>query len=95
VDQWTFLTNHAQVLLCLAGDPEARLRDIADCVGITARATQRIVSDLVAEGYVTRTKTGRRNKYGVHPELPLRHGIEQRGEVGAFLGLLNGTGEER
>jgi DNA-binding IclR family transcriptional regulator len=95
MEQWTFLTNHAQVLLCLARDPEIRLRDIAERVGITERAAQRIVSDLVTEGYVTRTKTGRRNQYGVHPELPLRHGIEQRGAVGAFLGLLTHSAEER
>ena len=73
---WTFLTNHAHVLLCLARDPSARLRDVAVEVGITERATQRIVADLADGGYISRTRVGRRNQYELHPELHLRHPIE-------------------
>ncbi len=67
---WTFLTNHAHVLVCIAEDPDIRGRDIAALVGITERAAQAIVSDLVEEGYVTRTKLGRRNHYTVKPGRP-------------------------
>src|SRR4051812_35499807 len=72
---WVFLTNHAHVLLCIARDPQARTRDIADQVGITERATQRILADLVAEGYVARAKIGRRNRYTVNRRGHLRHPI--------------------
>ncbi len=70
VPDWTFLTNHAHVLLCVARDPGARLRDVADVVGITERAAQRIVAELEEAGYLTRTRDARRNRYEVHPELP-------------------------
>lgn len=70
---WTFLSNHAQVLLCIARDPEVRIRDIAQMVGITERAAQRIVSDLIVDGYVDRTKVGRRNHYGLHGDVKMRH----------------------
>lgn len=73
---WTFLTNHAHVLLCLNRDPDARLADIADKVGIRERAAQKIVSDLVEEGYVERKRVGRRNHYTVHLNRPLRHSLE-------------------
>lgn len=86
---WTFLTNHAHVLLCIASDPESRGRDIADRVGITERAAQAIVSDLVAAGYVTRTRVGRRNHYEVHPDLPLRHPIERSRQVRELLRLVD------
>ena len=86
---WTFLTNHAHVLLCIASDPERRGRDIADRVGITERAAQAIVSDLVAAGYVTRTRVGRRNHYEVHPDLPLRHPIERSRQVRELLRLVD------
>ncbi|HMS88541.1 MAG TPA: MarR family transcriptional regulator [Acidimicrobiales bacterium] len=85
---WTFLTNHAHVLLCIASDPESRGRDIADRVGITERAAQAIVSDLVSAGYVTRTRVGRRNHYEVHPDLPLRHPIERSRQVRELLRLV-------
>jgi IclR helix-turn-helix domain len=87
-DQWTFLTNHAHVLLCIARDPEVRLRDVALDVGITERATQRIVADLVEGGYLTRSRVGRRNQYEVHPELPFRHPVEHRSSIGALLQLI-------
>lgn len=88
---WTFLTNHAHVLLCIARDPTIKLREVATEVGITERAAQRIVADLVAAGYLSREKTGRRNQYMIHPELPLRHPIEQHREIGALLALIGIT----
>ncbi|MEO9256687.1 MAG: helix-turn-helix domain-containing protein [Tepidiformaceae bacterium] len=90
MEQWTFLTNHAHVLLCIANDPEMRLRDVAERVGITERAAQRIVADLVNEGYLTRTRLGRRNQYEIHGELPFRHPIEARSDVGSLVDLLTG-----
>lgn len=86
---WTFLTNHAHVLLCLAGDPEMRLRDVAERVGITERATHAIVSELEEEGYLTRHREGRRNRYEIHPALPLRHPVEAHRTVRSILELLN------
>src|SRR3954470_6403561 len=71
--QYQFLTNHAQVLLCVAHDPGIRLRDIAETVGVTERSAHRILSELVEDGYVDRERVGRRNVYKVKPELPLRH----------------------
>jgi hypothetical protein len=82
---WTFLTNHAHVLVCLAEEPDVRGRDIATRVGITERAAQAIVADLVADGYVTRSREGRRNRYLVHPEAPLRHPLESDHTVGELL----------
>ena len=88
MERWTFLTNHAHVLLCIAADPGVRLRDVAEKVGITERAAQRIVADLVEAGYLTRTRVGRRNQYELHPELPLRHPGEHAKEVGDLVRLL-------
>ncbi len=85
---WTFLTNHAHVLLCIARDPGMTLRDIARDVGITERAAQRIVGDLVSEGYLSRRKVGRRNEYEVHPDAPLRHPLSREHEIGEILGVL-------
>lgn len=85
---WTFLTNHANVLLCIARNPALRMRDIADQVGITERAAQRIVGDLVDEGYVERKKVGRRNEYVVKPEAPLRHPLSRDHEIGEVLTVL-------
>lgn len=82
VADWAFLTNHAHVLLCVAREPDTRLRHIAECVGITERATHRIVSDLVEAGYLTRHRLGRRSYYEVHPDLPLRHALEADYRVG-------------
>ncbi|RFU40026.1 MarR family transcriptional regulator [Actinomadura logoneensis] len=70
---WTFLTNHARVLVMIARHPESRLRDIADAIGITERAAQMIVNDLEGGGYLTRTRIGRRTHYSVHPDRPFRH----------------------
>lgn len=85
---WTFLTNHAHVLLAITRDPEARLRDIAGLVGITERAAFRIVGDLAEAGYVTKTKRGRRNVYEVDADLPLRHPLEQQKSVRSLLELI-------
>ncbi len=86
--RWTFLTNHAHVLLCIARAPGARLRDVADRVGITERAAQRIVADLVNEGYLTRERVGRRNQYVVHSEQHLRHPVEQENEIARLIALV-------
>jgi DNA-binding Lrp family transcriptional regulator len=86
--QWTFLTNHAHVLLCIADDPDARTREIAERVGITERSTQRIVAELEEAGYITHERVGRRNHYEVHPALPLRHPLEAHLEIGALLRVL-------
>jgi len=85
---WTFLTNHSHVLLCIAADPGVRGRDIATRVGITERSAQSIISDLVEGGYLTREKVGRRNHYEIHPDLPLRHPIEQDHQVAELLRLV-------
>lgn len=85
---WTFLTNHAHVLFCLAQDPEIRLRDVADRVGITERAVQRIVTELEGAGYITRQRQGRRNTYTVHENKPLRHQIESHRNVAELIKLI-------
>jgi hypothetical protein len=92
---WTFLTNHAHVLICLAADPDMLLRTVAQRVGITERATQLIVADLATDGYITRTKVGRRNHYEVRPHRKLRHPLEAQHSVGVLLGLAGppGTGD--
>ncbi len=89
---WTFLTNHGHVLLCIANDPGVRLRDVAERVGITERAAQRIVADLVEAGYITRKRVGRRNAYEIHPERPLRHPVEQAHSVGELFRLIRPPG---
>ena len=85
---WTFLTNHGQVLLCIARDPAARIRDIAEQVQITERSAQKIVGDLVEEGYVERKRVGRRNEYIVHSDRPMRHQMTRDHDVGEILDLL-------
>ena len=82
---WTFLTNHARVLLCIARDHRVRLRDIALCAGITERAAHRIVTDLVEAGYLTRHRLGTRSFYEVHPERPMRHEYEAGHGIGELL----------
>ncbi len=83
--EWTFLTNHAHVLLCVARGSDNRLARIAASVGITERATHSIVSDLVDAGYLTRHRLGRQSFYEVHAELPLRHPLEAGAHVGELL----------
>ena len=86
---WRFVTNHTQVLLCIASNPEIRLRDIAPRVGITERAAQRIVADLVSAGYVTRQRNGRRNHYAINRQKEMRHPAQFGYEIGPLLDLLN------
>ncbi len=90
---WTLLTAHGHVLVEIARNPEARMRDISAAVGITERATQAIVSDLEAAGYLTRTRVGRRNVYEVHLERPFRHSAQGDLRVGPFLELLTTASE--
>mgnify|MGYP001811952545 CR=1 FL=1 len=87
--RWTFLTNHAHVLLCVAADPDVRLRDVAERVGITERATQRIVAELEAAGYLSHERVGRRNRYEVETSLPMRHPLEDHLEIGTLLRVLS------
>jgi predicted ArsR family transcriptional regulator len=89
---WTFLTNHAHVLLCVSNDPDIRLREIAESVGITERAAHRILSELVEEGYVERERQGRRNTYRVRLDRPLRHPLGGGRPVRDVLVALNGAG---
>jgi hypothetical protein len=92
VPSWGFLTNHALVLLCIARDPGARLRDIAASVGITERSAFGIVSDLTTAGYIVKEKGGRRNSYQVevHLPLPLPESTDRRLAIGDLLSLLGG-----
>lgn len=85
---WTFLTNHGQVLICVARQPDITLRSIAECAGITERAAHRIVCDLVDGGYLTRTRVGRRNVYEVHPDAAMRHPVAGEHQVGDLLEVL-------
>lgn len=89
---WTFLTNHAQVLLCIARNQRITAREIAGTVGITERAVQRILDDLEEAGYISRTRDGRTNSYAVHRDRPMRHPAQQGHAVHELLGLL-GTPE--
>ena len=83
--RWTFLTNHAHVLIVLAQDPSMVLREVAARIGITERAVQRIVAELEEAGYLTRKRHGRENRYVIHREQPLRHVVEMRHTVGDLL----------
>jgi predicted transcriptional regulator len=85
---WRFLSNHTQVLLCLHRDPNARFRDIAQVVGITERAAQRIVADLIESGYVESERVGRRNHYRIRPDIAMRHPAQDGHEIGQLLKLL-------
>jgi DNA-binding transcriptional ArsR family regulator len=87
---WTFLTNHARVLLCISRDPGIRLRDIADRVGITERSAYGIVQDLTEAGYIIKEKDGRRNRYRIEADLPLPEPSSQERTVGEVLALLAG-----
>ena len=89
---WSFLTNHARVLLCITHDPGARLRDIAASLGITERSAYGIVTDLAAAGYVVKQKDGRRNHYEVQAHLPLPEPAGQGPAIGELLAALTGDG---
>lgn len=88
---WTLLTNHAAVLLTVARNPDARIEEIAAEVGISTRAVQTIIGDLVADGYVERIRVGRRNRYRVQRDMPMRRQTFRDREVGALLALLAGA----
>lgn len=88
---WTFFTNHAHVLFCICSDQDIRLRDVADRVGITERAAQRIVSDLEDAGYLKHVRVGRRNHYEVMTEQTLRHPVESQVRIGDLLEVLGPT----
>ena len=85
---WRFVTNHKQVLLAIARNPDIRARDIADAVGITERAAQRIVADLVESGYIKSARVGRRNHYTINRTVTMRHPAQHDREIGPLLDLL-------
>jgi DNA-binding Lrp family transcriptional regulator len=91
---WSFLTNHARVLLCIAQDPTVRLREIGERVGITERATHRIVDELVDAGYISRSRIGRRNHYAVHRTRPLPDSVVREQSVDDLLALLTARGRD-
>jgi DNA-binding Lrp family transcriptional regulator len=87
---WSFLTNHAQVLLCIAHDPGIRLREIGETIGITERAAHRIVGELADAGYVSRKRIGRRNHYTIQSHLPLPDPLAREQKIGDLLAILAG-----
>jgi predicted transcriptional regulator len=91
VAEWSFLTNHARVLLCIAHDPGVRLRDIAARTGVTERTAYGIVTDLTEAGYVVKHKDGRRNRYQIHAHLPLPETDSRERTIGEILALLAGA----
>lgn len=92
---WTFLSNHAHVLLLLATGEDLRVRDIATRVGITERAVQKIMMELEAGQVLTRTRDGRRNRYAIHAEVHLRHPVEAHRTVGDLIRLVHGAQGKR
>jgi DNA-binding IclR family transcriptional regulator len=91
VAEWSFLTNHARVLVCIAHDPGMRLREIAAALGITERTAYGIVTDLTAAGYVVKDKDGRRNRYQIQVHLPMREAVSRERTIGEVLALLVDT----
>ena len=89
--QWSFLTNHARALLCIAHDPNLRLRDIADAVGITERSAFAIVADLAEAGYVVKERDGRRNRYSIQHHMPLPDATSRDRTLGELLDVLVGS----
>ena len=85
---WTFLTNHTHVLICLARDPDLRLRDLADLIGITDRAVSTLIDELEAAGYLKRSKVGRRNRYEVHIDRPMRHPVAHGHDIGELIDVM-------
>jgi predicted transcriptional regulator len=94
VAEWSFLTNHARVLLCIAHDPGVRLRDIAAKTGVTERTAYGIVTDLTEAGYVVKHRDGRRNRYQVQAHLPLPETDGRERTIGEILALLTGAGDD-
>ena len=91
---WRFVTNHAHVLARIAADPNARVRDIAQTVGITERTVGQIISQLEEAGYITKTRVGRRNQYKVHSELPLRHPEHRQHTIGELIQFLQAPSQD-
>jgi len=91
---WSFLTNHARVLLCIAQDPGVRLSDIADRTGVSDRTAYGIVTDLTEAGYVVKHKDGRRNRYQIQAHLPLPEIVSRKRTIGEILALLTGADDE-
>jgi DNA-binding IclR family transcriptional regulator len=89
---WTFLTNHTQVLLCIAQNSDVRLRDVAQLVGITERAAQRIVADLVEAGILERGRIGRRNHYSINRDATMRHAAQAEHQIGPLIDFLRTNG---
>jgi hypothetical protein len=89
--RWTFLSNHAHVMISIARDNSVRVRDLAGRVGITERAVQRIITELESDGYLSHVRVGRRNLYTIHRDRPLRHAVESGTTVGDLLRLLTGS----
>lgn len=85
---WTFLTNHTHVIVCLAREPEVRIRDLADRIGITERAVQRIIAELEAAGAIVKVREGRRNRYDVNLGYRLRHPLEADCDLAHLLAVL-------
>jgi hypothetical protein len=85
---WTFLTNHGHAMVLLARDADLRIRDLAAAMGVTERTAQTIVNDLVAAGYLTRTRVGTRSRYTIRRDLPFRHPVEREHSVGELLAVL-------
>ncbi len=85
---WSFLTNHARALVCIAHDPGVRLRDIAATLDVTERTAFGIVTDLTEAGYVVKEREGRRNRYSIQAHLPVRQAVGREPTIGAMLGLL-------
>jgi DNA-binding IclR family transcriptional regulator len=93
--RWKFLTNHAQVLVCIANDPGVLLREISERVGITERATHRIVTELAGGGYIKRERNGRRNRYTIEPGLPLPDRLGSAQRISDLLTILTATTDKR
>ena len=87
MSEWTFITNHGLILATIAKHPNLTAREIGDAIGVTERTAHRIIMDLEEEGYISKTKIGRQNKYKIHPDMPLRHEISDT-EVGELLVML-------
>jgi predicted transcriptional regulator len=95
MSEWSFLTNHARVLMCIAHDPGVRLRDIATTLGITERSAYGIVTNLAEDGYVVKERDGRRNRYHIQAHLPLRETISRERTIGEVLDVLIDTNTQQ
>jgi DNA-binding IclR family transcriptional regulator len=93
--EWSFLTNHARVMLCIARDPGLRLRDVAATLGITERSAYGIVTDLTTSGYLVKEKDGRRNRYQIQAHLPVAESTARERTIGEVLELLVDTNARR